>query len=373
MKFTHSPTVCALVMAVASARAADPLPEARVTMPYPEFRSLLEAGRPVLPPKPPVPYAVLSSRFTLAAADDSLQGSATFDVEAFVDAPQLVPLISDAVTIRKITPGTATVVSKDGFYHLLVEGAGRCPVTLELSWPGQREEAEISFDCAVAPAVISELQLGELPGDVEVTVPDAVREGDRFHLGGSAAIALRLSRREDKPAGEVVPMPAVVTAATSEMRVVNDGTFFNATAWTIRHNTAFAWRLRLGPGKQVVSCLVDGRPVAPVLVAADTIEIRLPEKDGETRVALSYTGKTSAFEPVRGDFAVELPATDLLVERSDWKLTLPASFAPMAVEGNTELLPGEAPNEVLLRKELCRGEAPSARVFYQKPETTKKP
>jgi hypothetical protein len=45
----------------------------------------------------------------------------------------------------------------------------------------------------------------------------------------------------------------------------------------------------------------------------------------------------------------------------------------VAVEGNTELLPGEAPNEVLLRKELCRGEAPSARVFYQKPETTKKP
>jgi hypothetical protein len=373
MKFPHSPTVCALVMALASARAADPLPEARVTLPYPEFRNLLEAGRPVPPPKPPVPYAVLSSRFTFAAAGDSLQGAATFDVETFVDAPQLVPLIGDAVSIRKITPGTATVVRKDGFYQLLVEGAGRRPVTLDLSWPGRRAQGELSFDCAVAPAVISELQLGELPADAEVTVPDAVSEGDRFHLGGSATIAVRLGRREDKLAGEVVPMPAVVTSATSEMRVVNDGTFFNATDWTIRHNTAFAWRLQLGPGKQVVSCLVDGRPVAPVLIAADTLEIRLPEKDGETRVALSYTGKTSAFAPVRGDFAVELPATDLLVERFDWKLSLPASFAPVAVEGNTELLPGENRHEVLLRKELCRGEAPSARVFYQKPETTNKP
>lgn len=373
MKFTHSPMVCALVMAVASARAADPLPEARVTIPYAEFRSILEAGEPVPPPEPPVPHAVLSSRFVLAVVDDSLQGSATFDVETFVDAPQLVPLIGDAVTIRKITPGTATVVRKDGFYHLLVEGRGRRPVNLELAWPGRREEGDLSFSCPVAPAVISELQLGDLPGEVEVTVPGAVREGDRFQLGGRKDLGLRLNRREDKPAGEVVPMPAVVRAAASEMRVVNDGTFFNATDWTIRHNTALPWRLQLGAGKQVVSCLVDGRPVAPVLVAADTIEIRLPEKDGETRVALSYTGKTSAFAPVRGDFAVELPATDLLVERSDWKLSLPASFVPVAVEGNTELLPGENRHQVLLRKELCRGEAPSARVFYQKAETTNKP
>jgi hypothetical protein len=373
MKFTHSLTVCALVMGATNAIAADPLPDARVTLPYAEFRSLLDTAQTSPPRQPPVPFVVLSSRFVLTPADSVLQGSVVFDVESFGDSPQLVPLLGDAVTIRKITPETATVVRKDGFYQLLLAAPGRQAVTLELGWPGQREDGATSYQCAVAPAVVAELELGSLPDGTDVSLPGAVREGNRFHLGARDEIALRLSRREDKPAGEVVPMPPVVTSATSEMRVVNDGTFFNATSWTIRHNTAFAWRLQLGPDVQVVSCLVDGRPAAPVLTADHTIELRLPEKDTETKVVLSYTGKTSAFAPVRGDFAVALPSTDLLVERSDWKLTLPAAFAPMAVEGNAELLPGATPNEVLLRKELVRGEAPATRIFYQKPETTNKP
>jgi hypothetical protein len=373
MKFTHSLTVCALVMGATNAIAADPLPDARVTLPYAEFRSLLDTAQTSPPRQPPVPFVVLSSRFVLTPADSVLQGSVVFDVESFGDSPQLVPLLGDAVTIRKITPETATVVRKDGFYQLLLAAPGRQAVTLELGWPGQREDGATSYQCAVAPAVVAELELGSLPDGTDVSLPGAVREGNRFHLGARDEIALRLSRREDKPAGEVVPMPPVVTSATSEMRVVNDGTFFNATSWTIRHNTAFAWRLQLGPDVQVVSCLVDGRPAAPVLTADHTIELRLPENDTETKVVLSYTGKTSAFAPVRGDFAVALPSTDLLVERSDWKLTLPAAFAPMAVEGNAELLPGATPNEVLLRKELVRGEAPATRIFYQKPETTNKP
>jgi hypothetical protein len=373
MKFTQFLTVCALVMGAANAVAADTLPDARVTLPYAEFRSLLDTARTSPPRQPPVPFVVLSSRFVLTPGDGVLQGSVVFDVQSFGDAPQLVPLLGDAVTIRKITPETAMVVRKDGFYQLLPAGPGRQAVTLELGWPGQREDGATAYQCAVAPAVVAELELGSLPDGTDVALPGAVREGNRFHLGARDEIALRLSRREDKPAGEVVAMPPVVAGVTSEMRVVNDGTFFNETSWAIRHNTAFVWSIQLGPDVQIVSCLVDGRPAAPVLAADHTIEIRLPEKDTLTQVALSYTGKTSAFAPVRGEFSVALPSTDLLVERSDWKLTLPAAFAPVAVEGNTELLPGATPNEVLLRKELVRGETPATRIFYQKPETTNKP
>ncbi len=74
---------------------------------------------------------------------------------------------------------------------------------------------------------------------------------------------------------------------------------------------------------------------------------------------------------MRGELAIALPTTDLLVERSDWKLVLPTAYAPQAVEGNAELLPSTAPNEIILRKELCRGEAPSAQIFYEKPQTKK--
>ncbi len=356
--------------------AAGEMPAAQVTLPYSEFRTLIDCLKKPDVPKPPepvVPFAVLSSRFVLVPEALSMRGTVAFDVESFSEQAQLVPLVGDAVTIRKISPEGAAVIRRAGFYNLLMTGANRQAVTLEIDWPGREEEGEIAYHCPLVPAVISEVEIGKLPDGFQVVVADAVGTGSRFFLGSRETLTLHLRKPQDKAMGEVVAMPSVVTAANSEMRVVNDGTFFNATTWTIRHNTAVTWKVHLGAETQVVSCLVDGRPAAPVLAADHTMEIRLPEKDSETQVALAYTGKTAPFAPVRGDFSVALPFTDLLVERADWKLILPSVFVPVAVEGNAEFLPGEALHELRLRKELCRGEAPSVRVFYQKPETTKKP
>jgi len=375
MKFL-SAVLMSVVMMAKVLPAAGEIPAAQVTLPYSEFRSLIDCLKKPEAPKPPepvVPFAVLSSRFVLVPDSAAVMGTVTFDVQSFSEKAQLVPLIGDVVTIRKIAPDGVTVLQKAGFYNLLIAGAKRQTVTLEVGWAGREEEGSVSYHCPVAAAVISEVEIGKLPEGVQAEVADAVRDGNRFHLGSRDAISLRLRKPQDKPSGEVVPMPPVVAAAESEMHVVNDGTFFNSTTWRIRHNTVVTWKVNPGADAQVVSCLVDGQPTAPVLAADHTMEIRLPEKDSGTQVALSYTGKTSGFAPVRGEFSVALPTTDLLVERSDWKLTLPAAFTAVAVEGNVEFLPGESRNELRLRKELCRGEAPAARVFYQKPETTKKP
>lgn len=367
--------VFGVVVGSAALAADGAMPSAQVTLPYSEFWSLIESLKETEAPKPPpvVPFAVLASRFALVPELPSLTGTVAFDVQSFSEEEQLVPLIGDAVTIRKVVPEGATVIRKAGFYNLLLRGVNRQVVTLEIEWAGREEEGGFLYYCPLAPAVISEVEIGTLPEGFQVGVEDAVRNGQRFFLGGREAMTLHLHKPQDKPTGEVVAMPSVVTEALSEMRVVNDGTFFNATAWKIRHNTAVTWKINLGAETQVVSCLVDGRPASPVLAADHTMEIRLPEKDSETRVALAYTGKTSAFAPVRGDFSVTLPSTDLLVERADWELTLPSAFVPVAVEGNAEFFPGKSPNKLCLRKELCRGEAPAVRVFYEKPETTQKP
>ncbi|MCK9590302.1 MAG: hypothetical protein WC076_04855 [Terrimicrobiaceae bacterium] len=105
---------------------------------------------------------------------------------------------------------------------------------------------------------------------------------------------------------------------------------------------------------------------ASLFVATLCVPMRAENLSGAT-VTLPYGELRDLIE------AVSLPATDLLVERSDWALVLPATYAPLAVEGNCEFFPGDSKNELRLRKELCRGEPPSVRVFYQKPETTKKP
>lgn len=371
MKFLLS---LAAVLLSLPLHAADPA-GAAVTLPYQEFRSLLEAGKVTPSKELPIPFAILSTRFRLDPGAGSLSGSATFDVRSFRDGGQLIPLISDSVLVSQTEPADSAIVIKDGYYNLLVEGQKRQSVTLRIEWPGKRDGETTLFECGVQPAATSMMEIVQVPQGMTIGVAGAVQEEKSgiWHLGSAGKLELRIARKSLEKPGTVVAMPAVVREAASTMRIVSDGTFFNATTWKIRHNTAVTLRLNLGNETQVVSCLVSGRPAAPLLIDAQTIELKLPENAAGTTVELSYTGKSAAFAPVRGDFSVSLPSTDLLVERSDWVLILPAAYSPLAVEGNCDFFPGESKNELRLRKELCRNESPAIRVFYQKPETTKKP
>ena len=348
---------------------------ASVTLPYTELKSLVEAAKKTAPLAPPVPYAVLSAEYRLAPGDDSLSGSAAFDVRSFVPDSLLVPLVADSVVVSRVEPAEASIVVKNGYYNLLVEGPKRQAVTLHLDWRGNRDGEAVSFLCGINPAAAANLELGPVPEGVTADVAGAVKgtKPGAWHLGSGSKLEIRTAKRAAGKPETVVAMPAVVREANSAMRIVSDGTFFNTTSWIIRHNTAVAWKLALGDETQVVSCKVAGRAFAPVLTGKNAIEVRLPESEPETTVEIAYTGKSAPFAPVRGEFSVSLPSTDLLVERMDWALVLPAQFSPLAVEGNCESSPGESNNELGLRKELCRGESPSVRVFYQKPETNKKP
>lgn len=354
---------------------AENLAGAAVTLPYTELRTLIEAGKKPSPPEYPLPFAILSARFRLAPVEGELSGTVDFEIRSFREGGQLVPLISDSLVVSAIEPAEASIIVKDGCYNLLVEGPKRQSVTLHLDWKGKKDADTTAFQCGIHPAAISTLDLSPVPQGVDAEVAGAVQDpkSGTWHLGTGGNLDIRMARKSLEKPAEVVAMPAVVKEAHSAMRIVSDGTFFNASSWKIRHNTAVAWRLALGDDTQVVSCLVAGRPAAPVLVGNNTIEVRLPESGSETSVEIAYTGKSAAFAPVRGDFQVSLPSTGLLVERSDWDLVLPSPYSPLAVEGNCEFFPGDSKNEIRLRKELCRGEPPSVRVFYQKPETTKKP
>ncbi|MFA7343683.1 MAG: hypothetical protein WC003_05205 [Terrimicrobiaceae bacterium] len=355
-------------------RAGD-LADAAVTLPYTELRALIEAGKKPAPPEYPLPFAVLSAHYRLAPGGTTLSGTVAFDVRSFREGGLLIPLISDSLVVSRIEPADASIVIKDGYFNLVVDGLKRQSVTLHLDWKGKKDGETTAFQCGIHPAAISNLVLSPVPQGVNVDVAGAVEDSKAgvWNLGPNSRLEIRMAQKSTVKADSVVAMPAVVREANSAMRIVSDGTFFNSTTWKIRHNTAVTWRLALGSDTQVVSCTVAGRPAAPVLIGNDTIELRLPESDAETAVEIAYTGKTAAFAPVRGEFAASLPSTDLLVERSDWLIVLPSPYSPLAVEGNCEFVPGDSKNELRLRKELCRGESPAVRVFYQKTETTKKP
>lgn len=371
MKFLLLLTAASLVLPL----RAENLSSAAVTLPYTELRALIEAGKKPSPPESPLPFAILSARYRLTPGTGLLSGTAEFEVRSFSEGGLLIPLVADSLVVSGIEPAEASIVVKDGFYNLLLDGPKRERVILHLDWKGRKEADSTVFQCGIQRAAISVLELSPVPDGVELNVPGAVQDpkSGAWHLGPGGNLEIRMAQKSQEQPETVVAMPSVVREAHSTMRIVADGTFFNATSWRIRHNTAVAWRLALGNDTQVVSCLVAGRPAAPVLVGANAIEVRLPESESETSVEIAYTGKSAAFSPVRGDFKVSLPSTDLLVERSEWSLVLPAQYSPLAVEGNCEFFPGESKNDLRLRKELCRGESPSVRVFYQKPETTKNP
>lgn len=359
------------LLAFASLAQAELIPTGNIALPYGDFRKLVESAQSRLTPMP-LEASIVATRISVDAGTAPASATIAFDVQSFGDVPQLVPLIGTEVTVRKYEPEGATLVVKDGFYQVLVQGSKRQTITLQAGWKGAGKESAVTYRCSLRPSAIREMTIRGVRDGSVVEVAGAEADAGTYHLAGGEDVTVVISAHATKPSGEAVPMPPVVTSSTSEMRLVRDGTFLNKSEWMLRHSAAFVWRLQLGDATEIVSCLVNGKPVAPIL-SANVLEIPLPEPAGQTKVELSYTGKTEPMAPVRGDLAVSLPSTDLLVESIEWRLRLPAAYVPIAVEGNADLAPGSSQNQLLLQKELCRGESPSVRIFYQKPETTTKP
>jgi len=167
--------------------------------------------------------------------------------------------------------------------------------------------------------------------------------------------------------------PAVIDSAQSAMRVVPDGALINEMTYAIRHEGPLTWQLHLPEGSQLLACSVNGQRVNPVDRGSGVIELAVdaPEHKPVTEVKISCTARKEAFKPVSGQIDLELPGTDLLIQKLDWELQIPASYELAAIEGNVETSPSSRPGLILLHKELCKNERAGIRLYYQKPETKK--
>jgi hypothetical protein len=166
---------------------------------------------------------------------------------------------------------------------------------------------------------------------------------------------------------------AVAESVQAKMQIVTDGALLTEVDYSIRHETAFAWQLTLPEGAELLASSVDGRQVNPIDRGAHVIEFSLPAGAAASQVKVSYTSKGPAFEPVSGKLDLDLPQTDLLTNKLDWELQIPAAYEVAAFQGNVE--PGTNtdqpdPNSRLIRlhREIFKGEHPSVELFYQKPE-----
>lgn len=355
------------------------LDEARVQIPYKELKALLDASKARPQAESPISSSILSATYHVEMGRGSLAGRADYEVQTFRDGPHVVPLAGEALILESVEPAEAMVVLHDAQYALVVEGRQRVKASLKFTLPIRETEGGTVAECRISPAVTSSVTVKNISGDRVPGVENAVfsvdtAEGARWQLGRSPL--LRITRRsEPKPLPPPITMPAVIRQATCETRVVTDGAYSNKMVWHIRHQAPLVWKIALPETMQVVSARIGGQPASPSRLDASTLELRLPEPPagGETEVELSYTGRGAAFDPVRGDLALSLPATPLLIETLKWNVSIPAAYETRAAQGNVDFLTGEKPGSIALGKELCQGESPHVRLYYQKPETVKKP
>jgi hypothetical protein len=167
--------------------------------------------------------------------------------------------------------------------------------------------------------------------------------------------------------------PAIVDSAQSLMHIVGDGSLLNEISYLIRHDGPLNWRLNLPLGSQLLTCTVDGNSINPVDRGEGIIELTLDAASGKpvTEVKIALTGRKEAFKPVSGQVELELPRTELLIQKLSWELQIPANYELAAIEGNVESVASGKTGQILLRKELCKNEQPVVRLFYQKPEARK--
>ncbi len=168
---------------------------------------------------------------------------------------------------------------------------------------------------------------------------------------------------------------ALAETVQAKMQVVPDGALLAEMDYDIGHEAAYEWKLTLPDGAELLSSSVDGRPVNPIDCGEHIIEFSLPAGRPSSDVKLSYTAKGPPFEPVSGKIDIDLPQTELLTNKLDWELQIPAAYEVAAFQGNVEPDPNSGQTDagsrlIRLHREIFKADRPSVELFYQKPEAT---
>lgn len=348
---------------------------AQVTLSLEQYRKLVDAAEarpaPTPAPRPPV---FRSADYVVDVAGEQAAITAHFQAEALDDSAVWIFIPDGGLIMESFSPPETILNRHEGTFAWSLSPRGRS--TLDVRFLGEVESVRGGrrLNLTAAPALTASLRLNGIPEGWTAEVSSGLPTGERtwrLPPGGAVEIVLSPKATEAPKPVALVPMPPVIREATHRTRLVRDGTFLTGLEWTVVHDEPIKLRIRPGTGAQWVACKVGGRPLAPAETAPGVFEIPIAAETGPTKVELTYTGAGAAFAPVRGEFSIALPGTDLLAESIRWELTLPEDLEPVAVEGNCEFLPSTQRHVLHLRRELSRGDAPQVRVFYQKPETKK--
>ncbi len=169
-----------------------------------------------------------------------------------------------------------------------------------------------------------------------------------------------------------VPVAATAEGVANEaqwaLKMEPDGAMLATGTLMIEHKDLLDFAFDTPEGMKLLSCELDGKPVSPVDLGDGNLKVSLPPHDGNSKLICTFTGRTTAFDPVEGTVTLSLPKVPLFIHKLCWVLDLPAGYQA-ETQGNltrSRIPSGENPSRISLVKNLCRDERPEIHVFYQR-------
>ena len=117
----------------------------------------------------------------------------------------------------------------------------------------------------------------------------------------------------------VTPLPVVATAEATiseamwAVKLEPDGAMLVEGAMSLEHRGALGLTLEVPPGMTLLACDVGGQAATPVNLGEGKLELTLPAAGVKTRVSCSFTGRTTALDPVEGTLELALPKAPLFI------------------------------------------------------------
>jgi len=262
--------------------------QARVRIPWQEFKALLlwsiEHKKPKTPP-PPADFSITSAEYAGTLSKDGAVFTATFTVSILKeDQWKVIPLLPATVAIQKATvPEGAHLRLADNYYQLMT-AAGVGDVTVELTFAvAVREEAgslSLQFDRVPSSTCLLDLTVAQTGVDIQVAGAQSVarkEEGQATRVAAALPAQAPVSLSWERAIPEAEKVPPKLYAETQTLVAVGDGILIGRERidFNILHTGVRVLKLTLPKGVSILE--VNGERVRDWRVT-----------DGELSVALTY-------------------------------------------------------------------------------------
>ncbi len=359
------------------------LPTGQVSLPISELEQVtkLLSGKESVD-RPPVAAALTMLQVTIRhqAGSNHLAADIAAVATNFSDSWQLVPVIGGAIGVGGLQPADAPLVPHKKQLQLLLAPAESRRVACQVFAIDAESVSSEQIQLSLPAATAASLTLPEAPiGYRFVTTgnrPFHADDGTVYLPPEGGELIIRLAEIEQvREEQNFADLPRLETERTSirqakyESRVVMDGSYICVATMEISHDGHAIAAFRLPSGAKLLDCSVDKSHTSPLQLADGAIGIPLasgPTRQGTSQVSLSFTGRNTVIDKVEGNLELQLPSTELFVDRLEWQLELPQSYRVTAVQGNLEIRESNSDSTVHLVREITRGEQPQVEVFYRK-------